>query len=110
MRYGLLKKFRIVSALLLLCGSAAAQQDSVQQLPQKVTAIRFHAQVQGGLLAGATMRAVQLQATGGVAYNSWAFGVGGGLDYYYLRTVPLFFDVRKTFSKAHILFVFADAG
>jgi len=46
-----------------------------------------------------------------VHYKSWFAGVGVGLDYYRIRTIPLFIDLRKSFGKSrNKFFAFADGG
>jgi len=64
-----------------------------------------------GLLEGQSGSAFQLQTINGVKYKSWFGGIGIGLDFYRIRSIPLFADVRKEFGKtSNKLFVFADAG
>jgi hypothetical protein len=64
-----------------------------------------------GLLEGETGSSFQLQAINGAQYKSWFAGIGLGLDYYRLRTIPLFLDIRKEFGKNRDkLFVYADGG
>jgi hypothetical protein len=64
-----------------------------------------------GLLEGETGSSFQLQTINGAQYKSWFAGIGLGLDYYRLRTIPLFLDIRKEFGKNRDkLFVYADGG
>lgn len=70
----------------------------------------FYFIANAGLLTGASGRDVHVQAIAGWQYRGWFAGVGAGLDYYFVRSVPLFIDIRKTFSKPHIPFIYADAG
>jgi hypothetical protein len=64
-----------------------------------------------GLLEGQTGSAFQLQTINGARYKSWFAGVGLGLDYYRIRTIPLFIDIRKEFGKnSGKLFIYADGG
>jgi hypothetical protein len=52
-----------------------------------------------------------LQTINGANYKSWFAGVGLGLDFYRLRTIPLFADIRKEFGKGNNkVFVYSDIG
>src|SRR5688500_14661728 len=73
--------------------------------------IQFQAIIQGGMLAGSSGYAGQLQTIQGVRYKTWSAGIGAGIDYYYERSVPLFLQLRKNiFMKPHTPFVYADLG
>ncbi len=72
---------------------------------------QFHSVNNLGLLEGETGSAFQLQTINGAQYKSWFTGVGIGLDFYRLRTIPLFVDIRKEFGKSNNkLFVYSDMG
>ena len=72
---------------------------------------QFHSINNVGLLEGETGSAFQLQTINGTQYKSWFAGVGLGLDFYRLRTIPLFVDIRKEFGKnINKLFVYSDVG
>jgi hypothetical protein len=107
MKHGLLKKL-VWLLIIAPCSVAQAQQDSM--ISKHFSKPTFKAIVNGGLILGANTPAVQLQAITGMQYKNWFAGIGGGLDYYYLRSVPLFVEVRKTFSNPYALFVYAGAG
>jgi len=78
---------------------------------QKTTKPAFTSINQVGIAWGATGEALQLQTINGVSYKTYSAGIGIGLDYYWERTVPLFFDLRKNiFSKKETPFVYADLG
>ena len=71
----------------------------------------FQSLLQGGLLEGAAGPSWSLQTINGVHYKSWFAGIGVGLDYYTMRTIPLFLDVRKEiFRKNRTPFLYADGG
>jgi hypothetical protein len=71
----------------------------------------FQSLVQGGLLEGNSGPSWNLQTINGAYYKTWFVGVGLGLDYYMMRTIPLFIDVRKDlFRKRRTPFLYADAG
>jgi hypothetical protein len=72
---------------------------------------RFSSQSFAGFTEGASGTSFQLQAVNGVRINNWFGGVGVGLDYYYQRTVPVFFSVNKYFSsKKFPVFFSGDIG
>lgn len=71
----------------------------------------FQSMTQVGLLEGASGPSWNLQTLGGAYYKTWFAGVGIGLDYYMMRTIPLFVDFRKElFKKRRTPFLYADAG
>ncbi len=73
--------------------------------------MKFQSLIQAGLLEGEQGSALQLQMVLGVKYKTWSAGGGAGLDYYYGRSIPLFIDVRKSFSgNANTPFLYADGG
>jgi len=69
---------------------------------------RFSSVNQLGLLHGQSGTAFQWQTINGVSYKTFSGGIGAGTDYYYLKTIPLFFDIRKIFYKK--LLAYVDAG
>jgi hypothetical protein len=110
MKHGLLKKLVPVTLSLLLGICATAQEESsnpVKVVPQKPS---FHVIATAGLLAGSNGRDLQVQAIPNLKSKDWSFGMGGGLDYYYLRSIPLFVDVRKHFTNYMPLFLYGDIG
>jgi hypothetical protein len=71
----------------------------------------FQSLLQGGLLDGAAGPSWQLQTINGIYYKTWFAGIGVGLDYYTMRTIPLFLDLRKDiFRKGRTPFLYADGG
>lgn len=62
------------------------------------------------LLNGSSGVGTQFQLAGGLVKNNWNFGVGAGIDYYELRSVPLYADVRHHFGKEKNLFAYANIG
>ncbi len=94
----------IVLLTMFVSITSAQQNNSVNQW-------QFHSLNSVGLLEGETGSAFQLQTINGVNYKSWFAGVGLGLDFYRLRTIPLFADFRKEFGKSsNKIFVYSDVG
>ena len=89
----------------MMTGICSAQQKS------QAGSWRFQSINSVGLLEGQAGSAFQLQTINGAAYHSWFAGIGVGLDYYRLRTIPLFLDLRKEFGRSsHPFFIYADGG
>ena len=66
---------------------------------------------QVGVLTGAAGESATIQTINGVQINKWFTGIGAGINYYGMRSIPVFADVRKTFgNKPNSPFVYADAG
>jgi len=78
---------------------------------QKQHRVGFTSINQVGILEGDNGSAFQLQTINGVKYRSWSAGIGVGLDYYYLRSIPLFLDLRRNlWNKTNTPFIYADGG
>jgi hypothetical protein len=64
-----------------------------------------------GIMEGDNGTAFQLQTIQGIKYRQWFTGLGTGLDYYYLRSVPLFLSLnRNLFNKERTPYVSLDGG
>jgi hypothetical protein len=64
-----------------------------------------------GLILGDDAYSLALQSINGVRHKSWFGGIGVGLDYYYMRSVPVFVDLRKMVRPGiWPLFVYGDVG
>jgi hypothetical protein len=71
----------------------------------------FSGAVEAGLLEGEQGSAFQLGAMAGIRKNTWAFSLGSGLDYYSVRSIPVYLDVQKNiFNKAKTPFVYVSGG
>ena len=64
-----------------------------------------------GLLSGSSGDNFTVQTINGVRCNQWNIGVGTGLDWYGIRTIPLVADVRRYFTKnKNQPFLYANGG
>lgn len=63
-----------------------------------------------GVMDGDRSTNLQFQVVGGLATNNWRIGMGAGLDYYSVRSVPVFVDVRNYFGRNKKAFAFANLG
>lgn len=91
--------------LLMVVLHAGAQKEN------KNNKKRYSSIYNAGVVVGESVQQLSLQTVQGVRWGSWFAGVGAGLDYYYMRTLPLFVDVRKNIvGKRNALFAYADVG
>ncbi|MBA2745856.1 MAG: hypothetical protein H0U44_06495 [Flavisolibacter sp.] len=75
------------------------------------SSIKFNSLLQAGLLEGSAGSAFSLSTINGVRIKSFSAGVGVGLDYYTVRSVPVFIDLRKDLLKSDKTpFVYVSAG
>lgn len=74
--------------------------------------LKFHSQNYIGVLeGGAAPSAFQLQSINGLQSGTWFGGVGTGIDYYFVRTVPLFLSFTEYFTaKDRSFYVTLDGG
>lgn len=73
--------------------------------------LKFRSQNYIGILEGEAHSAFHLQTINGFGFNKWFGGIGTGLDYYFLRSIPVFLSVSHDFSlKPRTFFISADAG
>ncbi len=99
-----MKKF-FFSSVFFLVAIVAFAQDAKKIKPE------FQSLVQLGFLEGNAGNAFQLQAINGFDLKCFSAGIGVGLDYYGVRSVPLFFDIRKNIlRKPQTPFFYLDAG
>lgn len=95
-----MKKVSATILLLLLMAGAQAQDKA-----------RYSSMNYAGLLEGSNGSAFQLQTVQGVKFKKWLTGIGTGLDYYYLRSIPLFLSVnRSLFNKPRTPYLTLDGG
>jgi hypothetical protein len=89
--------------LLLLC-AAPAQSQAIRQKG-------FYILPQAGVLKGEKKYSGQGIIVGGMEYRGWGFGIGTGIDWYRIRTVPIVADIRRNITVANQpFFVYANAG
>lgn len=71
----------------------------------------FEGAVQVGILEGEQGGSLQFGAMAGVKLNKWVTSVGGGLDYYGVRSIPVYLNLqRNLYASGKTPFVFAGAG
>jgi hypothetical protein len=73
--------------------------------------LSFSSQNYAGLLEGDNGSALNLQSVNGINYKKWFSGVGVGIDYYRIRSVPLFLSVNRNIEIGqNIFYITADGG
>jgi hypothetical protein len=63
-----------------------------------------------GIIAGESTAKPLFQVVSGVAFRKWFTGIGAGLDYYNLKSIPLFVDCKMKFGETGSGFLYADGG
>ncbi|MGE5521071.1 MAG: hypothetical protein ACM3VS_14160 [Candidatus Dadabacteria bacterium] len=98
---------RVVYLIWLFCLSLAVQG----QKKETVSRINIKPSFTIGVLEGKSASAVQLNGGVGLKYKTNQLGVGVGIDEYYLRSIPLYFDGRKYILPAESTpFVYGFVG
>jgi hypothetical protein len=73
--------------------------------------VSFAGAVQVGILEGEQGGSLQFGAMAGVKLKKWKTSIGSGLDYYGVRSIPLYLNVQHNILAADKTpFVFAGAG
>ncbi len=90
-------------SLLLLCFCVMTEA-------QKSKQTKSYLMPQIGVLDGDHSTSFQFQVVGGIQKNNWQFGIGTGLDYYKIRSLPLFLDTRYFFGKDKRAFAVVNLG
>src|SRR5258705_2737270 len=74
--------------------------------------INFNSRNYIGLLEGENGSAFQVETTNGIGSRSWFAGLGTGLDWYYIRSIPLFGSLSKSFleNNNRSFFISTDIG
>jgi hypothetical protein len=104
-----LKKWMVAAIALVQVHMAAAQEDSA--LRRQPATWVYGAVVQAGILEGQRGTSLQLQVINGFQYKSWFGGIGAGLDYYFVRSIPVVAHIKKNIWSERVpLFVYGDAG
>jgi hypothetical protein len=102
-----LKILFVASSMTCLTISVFAQQETAK----KNKGIAFQSIAQAGALVGSSYGQFVIQTINGVSYQNFFAGVGVGLDFYYLRSVPVTIELREKLSNWHSSpFVYAAGG
>jgi len=100
-------KFFIAAICILCTIQISAQQKTFR--PQE--SFRFQSLTQLGALCGSSNMQFLVETINGIKYNNLFAGAGVGMDFYFVRSVPVFIELRRNiFNKGLTPFVYADAG
>jgi opacity protein-like surface antigen len=102
-----MKRNHLALVVLLLLQLAAAAQDSARAESK----LRFRSFNSLGLIAGATDEEILVQSVNGFRKDRMFAGIGAGIDYYHQRSVPVFLELRRFFSRQpSSAFLYAGGG
>ena len=94
-------KYLITVATLFCFTSAFAQSHP----------LKYTGSIEGGMLNGSYQTTGYLLTTHGVAMKTWKLSMGTGIDFYRIRTVPVFLELRKEIGKGvNRPFLYTAAG
>ena len=101
-------KFHFLQWLLVMCFSCLVMFPFAQTKKEE---IRFNSLNSVGMLNGEIASSFTMQTINGIGYKQFFTGIGVAIDNYGYRTVPVFWDIRKTFGNNSIRpLLFADFG
>lgn len=95
-----------IAGMCLLSTNLMAQTEKVK----KIKKTNSYLMPQIALLSGSCVDGAQIQLAGGLVKNNWHLGLGTGIDYYEMRSIPLYTDVRYHFGKEKKVFAYANLG
>lgn len=72
--------------------------------------LRYHSNNYLGWAMGESMPSYQILTVHGLQANRNFLGIGGGIDNYYIRSVPLFLSATRQFLPCKCLFVNGNIG
>lgn len=102
-----MKTHHYILFVLLLTQFASAAQDSSRRKEKPW----FQSFNTIGLVAGATEEELLVQSVNGFRKDKLFAGLGVGIDYYHQRSVPVFLELRRFFSrKPSSAFLYAGGG
>lgn len=102
-----MKIYHYLLFFLLLTQLESAAQDSSRTEEKP----RFQSFNTVGLVAGATEEELLVQSVNGFRKDKLFAGLGVGIDYYHQRSVPVFLELRRFFSrKPSSVFLYAGGG
>lgn len=107
---GIKQLFSFIAFMLALSAQAQDSLPAKQARPR----VAFSTSNQIGVMNGEGGTEPIVQSVNGVRYKDWFAGIGVGLDYYELRSFPVFLEIRRHFfdkpRTQFVPFVYADGG
>ena len=78
---------------------------------KNIKKVQFEMTVLAGPTDGERGTSAQIEVIPSIKYKGYYIGVGTGVDYYFIRTIPVFLELKKVFTpNTNSVFVYADAG
>jgi hypothetical protein len=94
----------------MVAANAQAEQTAKKE-KKRHCSCAFSAINQVGFTEGSKNSAFLFQSINGIRYKRWFAGIGAGLDYYHVRGIPLFLDIRRDIlARANSPFIYVDGG
>lgn len=91
--------------------TANEQAASEPATKKKGCSCAFSSINQLGFATGQNNNAVAIQTINGLRYKDWFAGIGVGLDFYKIHSIPVFVDIRRNLLHARSApFIYADGG
>lgn len=81
------------------CTVITSAQETRQEQPKKGCSCSFVPILQVGALMGEKGAFWQVQTIQGIRYKTWYAGIGAGMDWYGIKGIPVFLDLRKDIFK-----------
>ena len=82
-----------------------------QEVKDNNSKIKFQSDLQLGMLVGQSGHNFQIQSVNGIRINTFSIGLGAGIDFYGVRSIPLFLDFKKDlFDKRETPFFYFSGG
>ena len=73
--------------------------------------VKFETTGQIGIMEGENGTSFELQMINGIKHKTFSAGIGLALDYYVMRSIPLFFALRKDLvNKSQSPFIYTNGG
>ena len=100
----MMKKIILMLVLFVITKNEAPAQDKKEK---KI----FASQISTGIVEGEQGTSFHIETLNGVRYKTWFGGIGAGLDYYYIRSVPVYLSATKYLSpRNHSFYIQGDVG
>src|SRR5438045_270274 len=106
----MVKKVIWLVCMAVCCITAKPQHNSPKPV-KKSCSCALGSINQLGMLRGETSSYFQFQTINGIHYKTWFAGLGAGMDFYRIKSIPVFIDLRKDIlGRLYTPFVYADGG
>ena len=77
-----------------------------QSAEKNIKKVQFEMTVLAGPTDGERGTSAQIEVIPSIKYKGYYIGVGTGVDYYFIRTIPVFLELKKVFTPIQIRFLY----